>query len=376
MRTYEWQSVIIYIDIKNVSPRFLSYLHELIDTNERVYLHKVATFEFKGINQYKELIKSVKHNIKNSNIEVYLYIQSLDQILCRFLANSYFKYSANVFIVGLQFSLPVFLFRDPRYVAQLVNNKEFKDFLISRADKIKSTKNNSMLLLTKKFFLKIIEYLFDLFFLEKKFRSNRMVRATSYVQRGVVDLHLVGKNFYKFCLKQIYHEPVKLLGVIKQSNSYMNNNSIEIYDNLDLIILGPVSHLMADCYVMDIKKLISINYKFRNIYIKPHPRFKSLASKLVDQIRTQKIEGVHKKSICIMDQIPRDVGSLLVMGYYSSLFDELVNSDYKGLCIISERATHCRYPEMPVNVLSGEKFGFGNPHLVLDYKGNLINSRQ
>ena len=369
-----WLSVTIYFDIKNTSPGFLSYLHELTNVSDKVYLNKITTFEFRGVAKHKELIKKIKTNFKSSNTETYLYIQSLEQLLCRLLANSYFKYSSNIFIIGLQFSLPVFLFRDPKYVAKLVSNRQLKEFLFLRADKIKITKNDTnMSLLTKKFTLKIIEYLFDLFFLEKKFRINRMVTATSYVQRGVVDLHLVGKNFYKFCLKQIYYEPVNLIEVTKQSGNYIKNNTIEIYDNLDLIILGPVSHLMIDCYMVDVKKLISINYKFRNIYIKPHPRFRPLARKLVDLLRTQKIKGV-PKNICILNQIPLDAASSVLIGYYSSLFDELIGSNYKGMCIISERATNCRYPEMPVNVLSGEKFGFGNPYIVLDNRGDLVGS--
>lgn len=376
LRTGDWASVTFYINTKSMSHKFLSHLYSLSGSTNAVYLHEIATFELKGALSHRTLICNLKNCLKSSSTSVYLFIQSLDQAFCRYLVNLYVKYTADIYIVGLQFSLPVFLFRDPEYISKLVSNKELKEFFFQRAKKLKNiNKSGFDPLFLKKLVLKITEYLLDLFFLDKKFRTNRMVTATSYVRRDVIDLHLAGKDYYKFCLEQIYNEPVELIEAKPLSDNHIELNLEGLGTKTDLIILGPVSQSMVDFYLTDVNFLTANGYHFSNIHVKPHPRFRSLADSLICSLKAQLLARA-PIVLGVVEEIPQNAISSVVLGYYSSLFDELLSAHYKGMCVISEGATHCRYPNLPVGVLSGEKFGFGNPQLVLGRDGVLTKSSE
>lgn len=375
LRAGDWGSAIVYIDIASVSPRFLVYLESLLASCNSFVLHKIISFEFRGLVHHKALARQVKQDAENAKIERYLYVQSLEPIFCRYLANAYSRYVSYTCVVGLQFSMPVFLFRDPRYVAQLVANKELQDFLIWRAKKIQDHVRFSFSLgLLKKTLLDLIEYLFDLCVVGKRFRKNRMVTATSYVQRGTVDVHLVGKPYYKFCIDQLYDEKVELV----DSQLQIGDGSSFILDkntkDIDLIILGPVAMSMLVGYLSDVSSLIAHGFILNKICVKSHPRFRSLTDHLVKELTSRFGNEIPVSDISVIDTIALDRDSSVVLGYYSSLFDELASSGFKGQCLISERATSDRYPEMPVNILSGERFGFNNPYLMLGSDGGFTRS--
>jgi hypothetical protein len=371
----DWDSAVVYIDIASVSPRFLAYLESLLASCDGFVLHKVISFEFKGLVHHKALARQVKQGVQNSKIERYLYVQSLEPIFCRYLASIYSRYVSYTCVVGLQFSMPVFLFRDPGYVSQLVANKELQEFLIWRAKKIQDHVRFSFSLgLLKKKLLDLIECVFDLWLVDKRFRKNRMVKATSYVQRGTVDVHLVGKPYYKFCIDQLYDEQVELV----ESHSQAGDGSSFILDkntkDIDLIILGPVSMTMLVGYLSDVSSLRASGFILNKVCVKSHPRFRSLADHLVNELRTRSGTEMPVSDVSVIETIALDADSSVVLGYYSSLFDELASSGFKGSCIISERATSDRYPEMPVNILSGENFGFNNPYLMLGSDGGFTKS--
>jgi len=302
-----------------------------------------------------------------------MFIQSLDQYVCRYLANKYYESYKSIYVIGLQFSLPVFLFRDPMYMSKIITeNNKFNQFFIERAFKIKSTKKFNMGLASlRKIILEKIEYIFDILFLNSKFRKSRLVKATSYVKKGVVDFHLVGSSYYKFCLNQIYDEPIEIINTYKSKSSYISSNLLELNKEYDLIFLGPVSDSMLNDYLTDIRLLIKRGFAFGKIYVKAHPRFKELANKLIRLLINEFDEKSFIK-IDLIHDIDLNKTSLVVIGYYSSLFDELLHSNFHGISLISERATRRRYPFMPVKILSGQEFGFNNSHTTLGLDGDFI----
>jgi len=128
------------------------------------------------------------------------------------------------------------------------------------------------------------------------------------------------------------------------------------------VILGPVSQKMVEDYVLDVLDLLMLR-EFETCVIRPHPRFTSLAKLLASTLRKTKAF----KDVSIGDG---DMANDNILGYFSSVF----LSCGKGLgrkLYISERATVRRYPNCPIEILSGRVFGFSDELSVLRKGGNV-----
>lgn len=362
--------VTFYINSESFSKTLRSELDCIQAENCNVTVYEVTSFALKGIIQHKDFIRAIKNN---QDTNVVLFLQSFEPILCRVLANAFASYSKYTVLIGLQFSIPVFLFRDPIFVSKLISHKKMSDIMYQRGLKLRDKREKINRKYFKIGFIRIIEKIIDLIFLNDKYRCTRIVRASSYVKPGTVNLHVTNNAFYKFCLEQIFDEPIILLDHERKPRLSETKQMLLRGDYRELTILGPVTAEMLECYIVDIKNLYNSGFAFERINIKPHPRFLQLALELRDAVLIS-AQCFNLQDVAFLEKINVDSDSSIVLGYYSSLFDELKDQDYQGLGLISELATCSRYPYLPISMLSGQIVGFYNSSAILGGDGKISYS--
>ena len=308
--------------------------------------HLFESFELSKMKlAFKKNLQKTNYIINSHHTVDKCYVQSLEPFLARYILHNLKKRNNHITIIGTMFSMPVFLFRDSRFISTVLKPGKFMEAIkqnnIRRGTKIIPKPN-----ILKTCISQLIEICVDLLLIRKEYRKNRFLKATSYIPRKVANKHITDNKYYSFCLNQLYTEKVELISI--KAKSVCEDIIAPSSTNI-IVILGPVSERMINDYILDLidlKKCKTIN----SCIIRPHPRFLHLSEILIKEIHTKKL----------FDNCMLGSGNLntnIFLGYYSSLLENVLALNNKNV-YVSERATFSRYPSVKLDLLSGNIFGF------------------
>lgn len=335
----------------NVYFQKLTGLASVNDAESNINIIQIASYELKGspfswLSSIMKINKIVR-NIKDVDI---CFLQSLQPFYARTLYARIKNASNHIRIVGLQLSIPTLLFRNPRFLIDQVRDEKVKKIILSNV----LTFQKTLVRKTPKEILKrYCDWILSSWF-TKQISCNNFIDNTSYVNRNIVDLHIVNHSYYEFLIREFYNEP------IWNSNTHIDEISDEptvkngaVFNNIEcahrLTILGPTSLDMIQDYEKDLASLTKVN-EYRQIIIRPHPRFTDIA----ENLRSALVALRCCKDIQLGDgDLDRDD----LLGYFSSLLIDIPDRSNRKI-FVSTRATSRRYPMCTIDLLSGGAFGF------------------
>ena len=319
---------------------------------KKISIIKILNYELKpSLTSFKEVKSEIDTSLNKIDNIIEVYLQSLEPFFSRYILSEIKKHHKDFKTIGLQLSLPVFLFRNKKFLESNLKKSHFKLTLMSGIEDHKV--HRPKLFSIKLFFKNVIDKLLHISILNFSRFDFNFVKNTSYLPKGYASCHYTNDKYYKRLLIELYNETVFEISEINKScqlndNKKIKNNSNNFISS-NLVVLGPTSKKMCYDYLSDIKYLFKF-YNFKNCIIRPHPRFEK---------ETNFFLGILKQETFFKNFVigPGCLKSDCLLGYFSSLLVQVPKSKQRKV-FVSKRASKQRYPTCSVELLSGQLLGY------------------